>query len=381
MDVEGEPFDRKLSRREMLRLAGFAAGVTVVAGPAAACGSAAKHAAATTAAAKETGQLRVLDWPGYCNDMPQHATYASYLHKYPNNKPHFTFMTNEANALGKIRSGQEFDLFRPYVGWVEYFAKSGLVEPWDTSRISNFRHLNPFMAKAGQYQGKQYGIPDDWGFDAVLYRTDKVKPTAPSWSLIFDDGYAGKIAWFDDIGMITVAGMHLGVKDPWNQTNAELDRTKNFLVSKKHVVRTYWSSETDLWQSFGAGDVWIAYAWPNDWVQMKKKGLPVVYMHPSVGKEKPVAWVGMFMLLKDTPRPNLAHAFVDAWSTKASAVWLENNYGYGHANTEARPSSSDLLHALQLTNPHAVGLPNAYLDRNIPQREAYERAWDEVKAA
>jgi len=59
MDVEGEPFDRKLSRKEMLRLAGFAAGVTVVAGPAAACGAAAKHASSTTA--KETGQLRVLD--------------------------------------------------------------------------------------------------------------------------------------------------------------------------------------------------------------------------------------------------------------------------------------------------------------------------------
>jgi len=60
MDVEGEPFDRKLSRRDMLRLAGFAAGVTVVAGPAAACGAAAKKVT-TTAAAKETGELRVLD--------------------------------------------------------------------------------------------------------------------------------------------------------------------------------------------------------------------------------------------------------------------------------------------------------------------------------
>jgi spermidine/putrescine transport system substrate-binding protein len=379
--MEGEPFDRKLSRREMLRMAGLAAGITVVAGPAAACGGGTKKAAATTSAAKETGALRVLDWPGYCNDMPDHAMYVSYLHKYPKNKPQFTFMTNEANALGKIRSGQKFDLFRPYVGWVEYFAKSGLVEPWDPSLITNFPNLNPSMVKAGQYQGKQYGIPDDWGFDAVLYRTDKVKPTAPSWELIFDDRYSGRIAWFDDIGMLTVAGMHLGAKDPWNQTSAELDKTKSFLISKKHLVRTYWSSETDLWQSFGAGDVWIAYAWPNDWVQMKKKGLPVVYMHPSVGKEKPVAWVGMFMLLKGTPRPNLAHAYVDAWSTKPSAVWLENNYGYGHANTDARPTSSDLLHALRLTDPHAVGEPNAYLDRDIPQRETYERVWDEVKAA
>ncbi len=36
---------------------------------------------------------------------------------------------------------------------------------------------------------------------------------------------------------------------------------------------------------------------------------------------------------------------------KASGKWLEDNYGYGHANTLARPTSSDLLRALQLTNP------------------------------
>ena len=104
-----------------------------------------------------------------------------------------------------------------------------------------------------------------------------------------------------------------------------------------------WSSETNLWEAFGSGDLWIAYAWPNDWVQMKKKGLKVVYMHP---KEKPIAWVGMMMLLKGTPRPKLAHAYVDAWSSTKSAAWLEDNYGYGHANLEARPASSDLLKAL-----------------------------------
>ena len=52
--------------------------------------------------------------------------------------------------------------------------QSGLVQPWDPTLISNFKHLNPFMVKAGQYNGKQYGIPDDWGFDAILYRSDKV---------------------------------------------------------------------------------------------------------------------------------------------------------------------------------------------------------------
>ena len=332
--------------------------------------------AALDALAAESGRLKVLDWPGYGNDGGQ-SLFAAYVKKYPHNKPQFTVMANESDALAKFHAGLKPDLFRPYVGWVKYFATSGLVQPWDPKLISNFKHLNPFMVKAGQYGGKQYGIPDDWGFDAILYRKDKVHPKARSWGLIFDERYKGKIAWFDDIGMITVAGLYLKAKNPWNQTSAELDRSVKFLKKKIKLTKLLWAYESDLWQAFRAGDVWIAYAWPNDWVQMKKK-FPVVYMHP---REKPVAWVGMFMLLKNTPRPHLAHAYVDAWSSKKSGKWLEDNYGYGHANTQARPSSSQLLKALQLANPRAVTLPNAYLDRDIPQRALYAHLWEQVKAS
>jgi len=370
--MEGEPFDRRLSRADMLRLAALAAGAGVVAGPAAAADAAVKQLT------QESGRLQVMDWAGYVNDMPHHAMFAAYLKQHPHNKPQFTEMGNESDALAKIQAGAHPDLFRPYVGWVKYFAQSGLVQPWNPKLIPNFKHLNPFMVKAGQYQGKQYGIPDDWGFDAILYRKDKVHPKARSWNLLFDDRYKGKIAWFDDLEMITVAGLVTHAKNPWNQTSAELTRSVNFLKKKKHLARMNWLYETDLWQAFGSGEVWIAYAWPNDWVQMKAKKLPVVYMHP---KEKPIAWVGMFMLLKGTPRPHLAHAYVNAWSSKASGQWLENNYGYGHANLQAKPSSSALLKALQLSNPKAVTLPNAYLDRNIPNRAEYAHLWEQVKAA
>src|SRR5262249_28184998 len=199
----------------------------------------------------ETGRLKVLDWAGYENDGGQ-AMFAQYVKTHPNNKPQFSYMSNESDALAKIHAGQKPDLFRPYVGWVKYFAQSGLVQPWTPGLISNLKHLNPFMVKAGQYKGKQYGIPDDWGFDAILYRTDKVHPQARSWGLIFDDRYKGRISWFDDLNMLTVAGLVLHAKNPWNQTQAELDRSVNFLKKKKHLARMTWSSETDLWQAFGS---------------------------------------------------------------------------------------------------------------------------------
>ena len=50
--MEGEPFDRRLSRADMLRLAALAAGAGVVAGPTAAADAAVAHLT------KESGQLR-----------------------------------------------------------------------------------------------------------------------------------------------------------------------------------------------------------------------------------------------------------------------------------------------------------------------------------
>src|SRR5256884_9964801 len=346
----------RLSREQLLKVAAAAGGASFLGGRVDAA-----HAGLDWLNA-DSGRLQVLDWAGYGNDGGQ-AMFAQYVKAHPKNKPQFTYMGNESDALAKIHAGLKPDLFRPYVGWVKYFAKSGLVQPSDPKLISNFKHLSPFLVKAGQYQGKQYGIPDDWGFDAILYRSDKVKPKAKSWSLLFDERYKGKIAWYDDITMIQAAGLYLGFKNTWNQTDDQLKKSQNLLKSKKHLVKLFWSSETNLWEAFGSGEVWIAYAWPNDWVQMKKKGLKVVYMRP---KEKPLAWVGMLMLLKGSPRPMLAHAYADAWSSTKSAKWLEDNYGYGSANVKARPSSSDLLRVLRLSNPKAVTLPNAYLDRDIP---------------
>ncbi len=291
MTEEQDLLERRVTRAHLLKLAAAAGGAGLVAGRAGFAGAALERLTA------ETGRLQVLDWAGYGNDGGQ-PMFAQYVKQYPQNKPQFTYMTNESDALAKIHAGLKPDVFRPYVGWVKYFAQSGLVQPWDTSLIPNFKNLNPFMVKAGQYNGKQYGIPDDWGFDAILYRTDKVTPKAKSWGLLFDERYKGKIAWFDDLGMLVMTGLYLGFKDPWNQSDAELAQSQKLLIAKKHLVRLIWSSETNLWAAFGSGDLWIAYAWPNDWVQMKKKGLPVVYMHP---KEKPIAWVGMMMLLNGSP--------------------------------------------------------------------------------
>ena len=364
--------ERQLSREEFLRRAAVVGGAGVLAGLGA--GSASAAGLGRTARDAESGRLQVLDWAGY----EVKPLWAPYAVTNPDNKPQFTFMTNEANALGKMRAGLKADVVHPCVGYVKDFADSGLVQPWNPALLKNFKLLNPAMVKAGQINGKQWWIPADWGFSKPLYRTDKVQPKERSWSLMFDERYKGKIAWFDDVNQLVIAGYYLGFKTPYNQTDAQLKKSQDLLKSKKHLVRLFWSSETDLQNAFASGEIWIAYAWPADYAAMKAKKLPVAYMQP---KEGSLSWVCGLMLGKDSPRVQAAHAYADAWSSTRSGSWLETNYAYGAANTKSRPTDAGLLKALQLDNPKALSEPAAHIDRYIPRRSIYSKLWDEVKAS
>ena len=282
MDNERDLTERRLSRHDLLKLAAAAGGATLLAGPPA-CSRAARALAdggERSATGARLGRLRQRRRPGDVRGVREEV---------PEQQAEVHVMTNEADALAKFHAGLKPDIFRPYVGWTKYFATSGFVQPWNPKLIPNLKHLNPFMVKAGQYKGKQYGIPDDWGFDAILYRTRQGEA---------EGAVLGPPLRRALQGQDRLVRRHRDARDgrplprlqePWDQTDAQLKQSQKLLISKKHLVRMFWSSETDLWEAFGAGDVWIAYAWPNDWVQMKKKGLPVVYMHP---KEKPIAWVG-----------------------------------------------------------------------------------------
>ena len=264
MKDDQAPLEQRLSRQDLLKLAAAAGGASLLAGRASAAG------AALDLLAAESGRLQVLDWAGYGYDGGQ-SMFAQYDKKYPKNKPKFTVMANEADALGKLQQGVNWDIFRPYVGWVSTAReRSGAALGHEAH--PQLQAPQPTHGEGGPVQGKAVRDPGGLGIRRRPLPVDKVKPKARSWGLLFDERYKGKIAWYDDAStMLPVTGLYLGFEDPWNQTDAQLKQAQKFLISKKPLVRTIWSSETALWQAFGSGDLWIAYAWPNDWVQMRKK--------------------------------------------------------------------------------------------------------------
>ncbi len=211
----------------------------------------------------------------------------------------------------------------------------GAVQPWDTSLIPNFSQLNPKLTGSGVIDGQQYFIPLDWGFIAPLVNLDHVDPTEESFGILFDDRYAGKISWVDTIHMLIVAGMLHGVSDPFDMTDDELAEMRDFLISKKGLVKFLWNQSFDFWRSFKQEEVWIGYSWPDTVGYADAAGMNYLYMEPKEGRISWVCGMGMFA---DTQNYHHAHEYVNSWASTKAAEFLLGYYYYGHTNTEADPS-------------------------------------------
>jgi spermidine/putrescine transport system substrate-binding protein len=378
--LDGTPTAR-LRRRDLLRLAGAAGGALLL--PACGGGSSAGSSTARAGASggrppvgAEPGNLTIADYAGY----EVEPLWRGYARRFPDDRPKWTFYNSDAEALGKVSAGLEVDVVHPCSGYVREWTNAQLVEPFDTSLISSFPELNPTLVKAGQVDGKQYMIPTDWGFISIMYRADKVEPQEMSWNLLFDKRYSGKITWYDNpADMLFIGGYAIGADDPFDMTDEELQAVKRKFIEAKPAIRNLWNAQADMENDFAAGNVWISYAWPSSWVLMQSKGLEVAYMDPVEGR---LAFLCGFSVVKGTKNWHHAHAYVDAWASPQSGVWLLNNYAYGHSNTKVDLSKvkPELVKAFQLRDPAAIAEPKVHVLRFNPRRVEYDRVWQEIKA-
>jgi spermidine/putrescine transport system substrate-binding protein len=138
------------------------------------------------------------------------------------------------------------------------------IEPLNLSKIPNAANISDaFKSNYIQRDGKTYSVPGTFGFDTVIFNANEVPEADPytqSWGMLFEDKYAGRIAWFDSaLHMFLCAGLYLGNKAPETMTANELAEVGKFLVSKKKNVRTFWTSFAQGASLIGNGEVVCAY--------------------------------------------------------------------------------------------------------------------------
>ena len=328
------------------------------------------------------GNLTVFEWAGY--DVPE--LFPSYAEKYGGG-PEFSLFGSEEEALQKMMGGFEVDLAHPCSYNVKRWREAGVAGPIDISRLSHWDDIwGQFKNIPDQtFEGQNYFVPVDCGNSSIVYRTDLVDPVdldPPSWGLLFNEKYAGRLAMYNtDTTLIEIAARVAGMYDDYLTLSEEqLVVIKDMLSKQRDLLRFYWDDPTQISQGLASGELVAAYAWNETVKTLKEEGIPVAYMVP---KEGILTWVCGFTMHPDmVGDEQAAYDFMDAWISPEAGNFIISEYGYGHSNSKSYELVDQaVLESLGMGDPAALFNEAAVsVDADEPYRSRYIELVDQVKA-
>lgn len=353
----------KLSRRAFNR-ALFGAGVGMVATP----------MTASKLMASEGEQGTIFTWGGY--DIAE--LYTNYEAKN-GVLPNFSIFGGTEEALTKMRGGFTPDVVHPCNSGLKRWVDTGMFQPIDTSRLSNWGDVLPELVAldgndAGE--GKPWLAPFDWGGTSVTYRTDMFELEGEeSWDMLWDERYAGQLgslasggdAWW-------CAAIKAGVDFKDIATDAAFEKISAELRKQRPLIRVYTDDTTTLEQALSSGEMAAAMTWNSSAVLLASEGVPVKFAQP---KEGALTWVCGLMVHKDAPNLEKAYEIIDSLLSVEAGQFMINDYGYGHSNARSFDAFDDeTLVSLGLSKNPADILGAGHFQQ--PQTQDWETKMNET---
>ncbi|MDA0962015.1 MAG: extracellular solute-binding protein [Proteobacteria bacterium] len=370
LDQLGAVREGKLSRRNFTKGL-LAAGVAMTTMP----------VAARRAMASSDGQPTYFTWGGY--DIPE--LFVPYQAKH-GALPNFAIFGGSEEALTKMRGGFVVDVSHPCNQAMPRWVATGLFQPVDPSRLSNWGDVMPeLVALDGNDAGggNIWMAPFDWGQSSITYRTDLVDLGGgeESWDILWDPKYAGRLgslaagadAWW-------VGAIKAGV--PFDQLDTEeaFEKISAVMREQRPLIRTYTDDTTTLEQALASGELVAALTWNSSAALLRSEGVPVAFAKP---KEGAMTWVCGVMIHKEAPNLDLAYDLIDSLLSVETGKFMINDYGYGHSNTRSFDDfDEEMLSGLGLSkNPKDILQAGHF---QIPQSQEWEsrmnELWEQIKA-
>lgn len=199
------------------------------------------------------------------------------------------------------------------------------VQPINVDLIPSYKTVDPRLQKAPWHyvNNTHYGTPYQWGWNVLMYNTTVFKDKPPtSWNVVFEettlpDGKSnkGRVQAFDGPIYIADAALYLmkknpalGIKDPYELTEAQYKAALDLLRGQRKLVGKYWHDAFVQIDDFTNEGVVASSSWQFMANILKSKNRPVATVVPTEGA---TGWADTTMLHADAKNPNCAYMWME----------------------------------------------------------------------
>jgi putative spermidine/putrescine transport system substrate-binding protein len=308
---------------------------------AAACGSSStsttSNASLPTSVGPGEGELNLVAWEGYAQPewvKPFEAATGCKVHaKYAGS-------SDEMVALMR-QGGSGYDMVSASGDASLRLIRGGEVAAMNVALVPEWKNFIPQLQSPphNTVNGTHYGISLQWGPNTLLYNTKSVTPAPTSWSEIYGPKYKGLVTVPNNPIQIADAALYLsktqpnlGITDPYELTETQLNAAVNLLKQQRPLIKKYWALASDEIELFKNGDVVIGAAWPYQYSTLIADKFPVQQIIPVQGA---TGWADTWMLSSQAKHPNCAYKWVNWVSSPKVQAEQAISYGETPVNTKA----------------------------------------------
>ena len=236
-------------------------------------------------AADITGPLEISQWPYYIDK----ETVPNFAKKFAIKVDYIEDINDNDSLFGKIagplQSGQNpgRDIIVPTGYLVDRLVKLGWLEKFSASEIPNIKNLEPSLAKPSWDPTQEYSLPWATFLTGVAYNVKKTGRELTSVNDIFDPAFKGHVSMLNEMRdtlALTMAGMGIDpAKATFDQAQATVKKIKENVDNGQ--IRQFFGN--DYGAALARGDIWVAYAWSGDVIQLQKDNPDLRFLAPKEG--------------------------------------------------------------------------------------------------
>jgi len=325
----------------------------------------------------EKPTLVVINWKDYGSDDP--AFIAAFEEEFGCRIVH-QYMQSEEDLLTRLRTSRpgEIDVALPNGTILTAAINEGLLMEIDISKLDNFGSLIERFKTQKEIMsgGKYYAVPWVWGSTALAYNTNDFVASPTTLGVLFDEAYAGKIAFRDDYNDAVMAAAIVTGQDPNNPS--DLDAVKEALLAQKKLARIYWETGDEFSNAFVGGQISVALMWSGQASYMRLEGEPIAFVVPEDGA---IGWLDTWGIVAGTNNEDLAYAFIDRLISRDFQYDFAVGGGAAPVNRYAANDIDPDFVAAAAMDEDSLSRLYFMEYRTDEVKRAWSELWTEVKAS
>jgi spermidine/putrescine transport system substrate-binding protein len=276
----------RLTRSDLLRRAAVGGASLAVPG--------ALASLAGAAGPKLGSSLTISNWPLYIDideKTKKRPTIQQFQKRYHVAVRYIEDINDNASFFGKIQAqlargqsiGRDIIVLTDNSPYPSLLIQKGWVEKLDKGVLPNIRNLQPALAHPSWDPKREYSLPWQSGLTGIGYNAKKTKPITSVEQLLTDRKLHGKVTLLtemaDSLGLVMLANGD----DPAKVTDASFNRAIATIQKavKSGQVRQF--TGNDYSGLMAKGDVWAAFVWSGDMVQLQADNKSLRFTLPKSG--------------------------------------------------------------------------------------------------